>query len=384
MPAIYKFVFNRKNQRLGKGKTALIQLRVAANNVSKFFSTGIYIEKLQWSGADKAWVANCENAKDYNDLLNSILVRIHSAEVKALLQGSALSHEAITRIIKGNSVSGSFTVFIREECVSRKELSEGTRKHALSLSRKLERLGIKDFSDLTLENIQRANSELIGEGEKASTVDKFHATTAAYIARAIRLDLFPIEKNPYLKFKRTRAKSHERRYLTREELTQIEGKEFSITRLQLVKDMFLFSCYTGLAYSDISELRPANIVEEHGREFIKTHRIKTDERALVLLLTKAKEILKKYEGQRPGFCFPIVSNQKMNAYLKEIADLSGISQNLTFHMARHTFATTIMLMQGVSLEVTSKALGHSDIKTTQIYAKMVDTRIAEEMGRLEK
>jgi integrase len=172
---------------------------------------------------------------------------------------------------------------------------------------------------------------------KESTIDKFHATTVAYIARAIRLDLFPIEKNPYLKFKRKRPRYHDRKYLTQEELAQIEMREFPIPRLQFVKDMFLFSCYTGLAYSDISELRPANIVEEHGREFIKTHRIKTDERALVLLLTKAKEILKKYEGQRQGFCFPIVSNQKTNAYLKEIADLSGISQNLTFHMARHTW-----------------------------------------------
>ncbi|MDR0692153.1 MAG: site-specific integrase [Prevotellaceae bacterium] len=139
-----------------------------------------------------------------------------------------------------------------------------------------------------------------------------------------------------------------------------------------------------MAYSDISCLRPENIVEEHGREFIRTHRVKTDEMALILLLGKAKETLKKYEGQRKGFCFPVVSNQKMNAYLKEIADLSGISQNLTFHMARHTFATTVMLMQGVSLEVTQKALGHSDIKTTQIYAKMVDTRVAEEMGEAGK
>jgi integrase len=196
--------------------------------------------------------------------------------------------------------------------------------------------------------------------------------------------LFPIEKNPYLKFKRKRPRYTDRKYLSQEELTQIEQKDFSVPRLQQVKDMFLFSCYTGLAYSDLAELKPENIVEEHGKEFIKTHRIKTDERALVLLLSKAKTLLKKYESCREGFCFPAISNQKMNAYLKEVADLSGVSQNLTFHTARHTFATTVMLSRGVSLEVTQKALGHSDIKTTQIYAKMVDTRIAEEMGKLEE
>ena len=384
MLATYKFIFNRKKQRLAKGETGLVQLRVTINRTVRFFSTGIYIEKSQWAGKDKAWIVNCENAKDYNDLLNSVLIRVRSEEIKALSRGNVLSHEAVKNIIKGDSMPGSFVEFIKTESVKRNEISKGTKKHAVSLSNKLERLGIINFSDLTLENIQRANSELIRKGEKESTIDKFHATTAAYIARAIRMDLFPIDKNPYLKFKRKRPRYSDRKYLTKEELTLIEQKEFSIPRLQFVRDMFLFSCYTGLAYSDISCLRPENIVEEHGRKFIKTHRIKTDERSLVLLLTKAKDILKKYEGQHKGFCFPVVSNQKMNAYLKEIADLSGISQNLTFHMARHTFATTIMLMQGVSLEVTSKALGHSDIKTTQIYAKMVDTRVAEEMGRLEK
>ena len=284
------------------------------------------MEKNQWAGRDKAWIANCENARDYNDLLNSILIRIRSAEIKALSQDSTLSHEAITNIIKGNdNASDSFIEFIKTDSAKRNELSEDSRKQVIYLSKKLERFGIIGFSDLTLKNIQYAHSELIREGKKESTIHKFHATVAVYIARAIRLDMFKWDRNPYLKFKMKRPRYADRKYLTKEELTQIEQKEFSIPRLQFVRDMFLFSCYTGLSYSDLSELRPENIIEEHGREFIKTHRIKTDERALILLLTKAKETLKNYEGQRKGFCFPVVSNQKMNAYLKEIADLSGIS-----------------------------------------------------------
>jgi integrase len=383
MLATYKFVFNRKKQRLSKGETALVQLRITISRKVRFFSTGIYIEKNQWTGTDKAWITNCENAKDYNDFLNDVLVRVRSEEIKALQRGGALNHEVITNLIKGNDMSVSFIDFIKTDSAKRNDISEDTRKQVIYLAKKLERFGIVNFSDLTLKNIQYAHYELIKEGKKESTVHKFHATVAVYIARAIRLDLFQWDKNPYLKFKTKRPRYADRKYLTQEELIQIEQKEFSIPRLQFVRDAFIFSCYTGLAYSDLTDLLPANIVEEHGREFIKTHRIKTDERALILLLAKAKEILKKYEGQREGFCFPAVSNQKMNAYLKEIADLSGISQNLTFHMARHTFATTVMLRQGVSLEVTQKALGHSDIKTTQIYAKMVDTRVAEEMGKLD-
>jgi site-specific recombinase XerD len=217
-----------------------------------------------------------------------------------------------------------------------------------------------------------------------STVDKFHGTICAYINRAIKLDLFPMDKNPYIKFKRKRPKYVDRKYLTADELAKIEAKEFTIARVGFVRDMFLFCCYTGLSYADLQLLKPSNLVNESGTLFIKTFREKTDEKAAIFVFEKARRLLEKYKGKRSGYCFPGISNQRFNSYLKEVADLSGVDKNLTVHMARHTFATTVMLQNGASLEVVQKALGHAKIATTEIYAKMVDSRVAAEMGGIEK
>ncbi|MDR0710849.1 MAG: tyrosine-type recombinase/integrase [Prevotellaceae bacterium] len=382
MLATYKYVFNRKNERLTRGKTALVQLRVTISRRQRYFTTGIYLERQQWSGKDNAWVVCTPLAADYNALLLEIITKIRRAEVQAAQAGRALSHEVIQSIIKADNAD-SFVDFMLNECGRRGDVGEGTKKHVQAVANKLRRLGITDFADLTLENIQRANAELLKESME-STVDKFHATVACYVARAVRLDMLPMDKNPYLKFTRKRPKYLNRKYLTEQELRAIEEKECSIERLQFIKDMFLFCCYTGLSYGDLQALKPSSIVPEGGRVFIKTFRKKTSEKSVILLLNKARDILQKYSGRRSGYCFPSITNQRLNAYLKEIADLAGVEKNLTFHVSRHTFATTVMLMNGASIEVTQKALGHASIATTQLYAKMVDSRVADEMGAVER
>ena len=158
-------------------------------------------------------------------------------------------------------------------------------------------------------------------------------------------------------------------------------------RLQRVKDCFVFSCYTGLSYVDVKELTEGNIVQGiDGRYWIYTKRQKTDERVKVPLLPKALEIIEKYRGiqEREGMnrLLPISSNQKVNKYLKEIAEMCNISKNITFHVARHTFATTVMLSNGVPIETVSKLLGHSKLTTTQLYARVVETKISEDISNL--
>ncbi len=196
-----------------------------------------------------------------------------------------------------------------------------------------------------------------------------------------------MERDPFRAYKLKFTK-YERGYLSSEELQQLERKEFKIERLQTVKDLFIFSCYTGLAYIDTVALTPGNIVKGIDMEYwLITNRLKTSTSVKVPLLPKAIEIIEKYRNNlkcnNEGSLLPKMSNQKLNGYLKEIADLCGIGKNLTFHLARHTFATTVTLSNGVPIESVSKMLGHTKISTTQVYAKVIERKLGEDMQILK-
>lgn len=152
---------------------------------------------------------------------------------------------------------------------------------------------------------------------------------------------------------------------------------------------FVFACYTGLSYSDIFKLNKTHFQKgDDNNYWIIVDRTKTDTRCRIPLLPEALEILKKYEGQQliksSDRLLPVSSNQKMNAYLKELVDICGIQKNLTMHVARHTFATSVTLSNGVPMETVSKMLGHTSLKTTQIYARILDTKISHDMIQLKR
>ena len=169
-----------------------------------------------------------------------------------------------------------------------------------------------------------------------------------------------LDKDPFASYK-IRLEKVDRGYLTEDEIKIILKKKMVSERLEHVRDLFIFSCFTGLAYSDVANLREENIRKSFDM------------------------ILKKYKGKLPnGKILPVISNQKLNAYLKEIADICGIKKNLTFHLARHTFATTTTLAKGVPIETVSKMLGHTNIETTQIYARITNSKIGNDMQGLDK
>ena len=196
-----------------------------------------------------------------------------------------------------------------------------------------------------------------------------------------------LDKDPFINYK-AKVKRVDRIFLTEEELITISEKTFEIERLNHVKDVFLFSCYTGLAYADVQKLKKFEIIKGHdGGIWINTKRKKTDTPTKVPLLPSALGLLNKYKEhplcENTGKVFPVCSNQKMNAYLKEIASVCGIDKTLTYHIARHTFATTITLSNGVPIESVSKMLGHTSIKTTQHYAKILDMKVGADMAKLK-
>jgi site-specific recombinase XerD len=192
-----------------------------------------------------------------------------------------------------------------------------------------------------------------------------------------------IIRDPFLKYE-AKVREVERDYLTLIELRTIYQKKFVSERLRLVRDIFVFSCYTGLAYIDVKQLAPENIsFGIDGIKWIFKNRQKTDGPSNIPMLPIANEIVDRYSENpkclNENRVLPILSNQKMNSYLKEIADVCGINKDLTFHVARHTFATTVTLSNGVPIESVSKMLGHKNLKSTQVYARVLDIKVSADM-----
>ena len=219
-----------------------------------------------------------------------------------------------------------------------------------------------------------------------------HNTTIKYIRNlrkiiriALANDLLKIDPFRNITY---HLKEVNRAYLTDPELKLLINKEFSNERLRRIKDIFLFSCFTGLAFSDLKNLTKENItIGINNQRWLRTKRKKTGNPSEIPLLEVPNAIIKKYENDPVCILehklLPVGSNQKMNAYLKEIADLCDIKKNLSTHTARHTFATTVTLTHGVSIEAVSKMLGHSNISTTKQYARIVDTLIINEMKKIQ-
>jgi site-specific recombinase XerD len=221
------------------------------------------------------------------------------------------------------------------------------------------------------------------KGCSFNTTNKFLQNLKRITYRCLRHEW--ILKDPFAGISLT-MKEVDRPYLTEDELKSIMEYTSSFDRIIRVRDFFVFSCFTGLAYADVKKLRRCEIERNEAGTWIKTKRQKTGGRANVPLLGVPMQIINKYVDldllEADDLVLPILSNQKMNAYLKELADFCGITKNLSYHIARHTFATTLTMMNGVPIESVSKMLGHKNITSTQHYARIVDKKVGEDMERL--
>jgi site-specific recombinase XerD len=220
-----------------------------------------------------------------------------------------------------------------------------------------------------------------------------HNSTVKYLANFKKIVSICVKNrwlpsDPFSNFKMTKKKV-ERTALSEAELRRLERKDFDSVRLDIVRDIFVFSCYTGLAYVDVQKLKRSDINYGADKKFwLFVVRQKTSAPSRIPLLIPAQKILMKYRDDPKcsdtGMALPVLTNQCMNSYLKEIAGCCGIKAELTFHIARHTFATTVTLNNGVPIESVSKMLGHADIKQTQHYAKMQDYKVSKDMLILEE
>lgn len=380
MKATYKLIHNRTDKLNGEGR-ALIQLRVTLNRKARYFSTGIYVKPGEWSEKDGGIVVKHPNAIKYNIIIRELRARIETEEIDCIAQGRKFDLAAYDP--EGGGSTDSLIDFmmdaLREEGDN---VAHSTYNMLHSFIKTVEQCGIfTTLQSATLANIERYNTHLHHTYSSPQTIHQKHAKLRKYLNVAVRRGL--IRVNPYSNFRLSKPKDPKRKYLTIEEVITMRSREF-IPRLATIRDMFLISCFTGLAYADINKLTSSDIYTDNGTMFIVTDRAKTSEESSIPLLPQAAEIITQYANKGTGKLLPIPSNQKFNAYLKEIQTLCGITTNLTHHVARHTFATTITLSNGVPMETVSRMLGHANIKTTQIYAKMTRHRLADDMQKLSE
>src|SRR5690606_12628884 len=223
----------------------------------------------------------------------------------------------------------------------------------------------------------------VNKEQKQITINKALQRFKKVVKTAV--EAYVIDSFPFTEHKPKTVKN-QIVYLTVEELAKLEKYQFSQKRLQEVADMFIFCCYTGLAYHEMNRLQPKHIITGFDdNQWIQIQREKTQKTISVPLLPKALSIIKKYETRDEVCVLPRISNQKFNSYLKEIAEIVGIEKNLTHHIARKTFATTVLLYNDVPMEIVSELLGHSKITITQEhYGKVVQKKVSEHILKLSE
>lgn len=372
-----------------------IYLRLTVDGARLEFSVKRYVSPEKWSTAQNRMRGNSEESRTINTFLDIMKSRVYEIQKNLIHEGKEVKAESIKNILLGIDERKRMLMPIfkdhnnRMEALVGKEYAKGTlTRYKTCLSHIEEFLKWKfNTSDIEIKEIDHA---FISDFEFFLRTEKSCANNSAvkYIknfGKIIRICLANkwITYDPFLCYD-SKFVEVQRQFLDENELFALANKEFEIERIAQVRDIFLFSCYTGLAYIDTRNLKRENIgVGIEGNKWIFTSRQKTKTASNIPLLPKAEEIIEKYKEHPQcvikGNLLPVLSNQKMNSYLKEIADLCGIKKELTFHIARHTFATTVTLSNGVSIESVSKMLGHKSIKTTQHYAKILDKKVSEDM-----
>ncbi len=394
MRSTFKLLFYIKRNAAKKDGTVPVVARITIDGKIAQFNTKLSIIPQNWSIETGKATGRSREASEINSLLEEIKTRVHKIYHDLTAKYPTVTAEKVKNTFLGIGTEQHLLLKLFEKCNSQHKKQIGISKSKATYQkyevckRHLSSYIKSEYhlSDLDIREIN--HSFITGFEVFLKTRCKCgHNTTAKFIQK-FKSVVLVARKNgwlltdPFDNYKII-IKKVDRGFLTEDELKRIIEKKFSVERLERVRDLFIFACYTGLPYADIANLTQDNIVKLFdGNDWIVKNRQKTDIKSLIPLLDIPKLILKKYKGLPNGKLLPVLSNQKTNAYLKEIGDVCGIKKNLTFHLARHTFATTITLSKGVPIESVSKMLGHTNIQTTQIYARITNEKISNDMQAL--
>ena len=385
-----------KADALGKSP---IYARITISGLRTEFSLKRSVEASRWLSHAGVVKGSNEDSKSINAFLSTVRLKLNEHYRLLLEANKSITPEVIKNAYLGIRERGKTVLEVfryhntQVSSLLDKDFSQGTYERYCTALKHTEDFIQWKYKVADLE-IKFVTYEFITEFEYyLKTVRKCgHNTAIKYITnfkKIIRICIGNgwLERDPFINYK-IQLREVEREFLTEQELQAIARKEFSIPRMEMVRDIFLFCCFTGLAYADVKKLAKEHIVLGiDGERWIKVNRTKTDTRSSIPILPIPAGIIEKY-AQHPKCkaekrLLPVLSNQKMNSYLKELADVCSINKNITFHLARHTFATTVTLTNGVPLESVSKMLGHKSVRTTQHYAKIVDRKVSDDMQVLK-
>ena len=376
----YKLIYNRKKQ-LNRQGMALVQVEAYQHKRKIYFSTGIYLKPEQWDVKRQA-VKNHPNSKALNWWLREYVAQIEKQELECWQQGKQVSLEVIKDLVRKENGRQSFLTFYEKEATEANLKESSRRNHRTTLM--LLRMFKHEiyFSELTFEFICSFEHFLFQKGYHTNTVAKHMKHLKRYINSAINKNYMREQQYAFRKYK-IKTVENKHTHLTPGELQRLEQWRNSAAGVRYKKtlDAFLFCCYAGLRYSDFIRLTPNNLVTIHRETWLIYQSVKTgvEIRLPLYLLFKGKavDMLKEYRKSLSSF-FSLKDNSNVNKELRTIARLAGIAKPLSFHVARHTNAT-LLIYNGVNITTVQKLLGHKSVKTTQIYASIMDRTIVQDL-----
>jgi site-specific recombinase XerD len=387
----------KKSKTYEKG-TIPIYLRITVDGIPKELSTKRTCDPGRWNSAAERAVGTREDSRALNAYLDTLQAKVYEAKRKMIESNQIITASSIKDHLLGTDQRNKMLIKIFENYNDNIKKLVGI-DYSEATWTKYERT--KRFTKFFIQwkykekdlPIQSLNMEFVNDLELWLKTERKcgQNATMKYISILKMIVLFCVnnnwlDKDPFARFKMSKEEVIPE-FLTKEEIQTISSKEIKIDRLRQVRDVFLFCCFTGLAYVDIKKLNASEVsVGVDSDLWIFTRRGKTNTPSRIPLLPVTQKILDAYKDHpqcvNSRRLLPVLSNQKYNSYLKELADICGISKNLTTHTARHTFATTVTLSNGVPIETVSKMLGHKKLQTTQHYARVLDIKVSEDMQKL--
>ena len=378
----YRLVYNRKKQ-LNKQGTALVQVEALLNQRKVYFRTNLYLKPEHWNSRN-AQVDNHPQAHDLNSMLFEFVLHLQAIELSLWKRGIPVTLSLLKDAIKKDKpVNVTFPVFARTY-VQESDRKRSTKENLLTTVTVLQefRPGI-DFKDITYTFLRDFEVHLKEKGNSVNTVAKHMRQLRTLVNEAINQGYIPSDAYPFRKYKIKQAKGR-KEFLTPDELKRLENLDVD-KKLRHVLDAFLFCCYTGLRFSDFCQLSPANFIKVNGKRWLHFTSIKTGvELRLPLHLLfegKALAVLERYDIVT-DFA-KIGPNSEANKYLAQLATLARIRKHITYHTARHTCAT-LLVHQGVPITTVQKLLGHTSVRTTEVYSEVLSNTIIRDLKAVKR